>query len=176
MSPILAEGENPLGFLSQFGVEWQMLVSQGVSFAIVAAALYFAVFKPVMKAADERKRRIEQGLQDAQKAKEELANAKAEADKQTAEAAAQAAQILKEARDDAKRAQETAAREASAKAEEIRERANEQIERDKIKMREDLRGELSALVAEAAEAVVGEVLSDAQRGELARRAAGKLGK
>ena len=62
MSAIFAAGGNPLDFLTQFGVEWQLLVSQGVSFAIVAAALYRFVFKPVIAASDERKRRIEQGL------------------------------------------------------------------------------------------------------------------
>lgn len=81
MPAILASGGNPLGFLSQFGVEWQLLVSQGVSFAIVAAALYRFVFKPVIAASNERKAKIEQGLKDAEDAKQKLAKAQSEADK-----------------------------------------------------------------------------------------------
>ncbi len=176
MSAIFAAGGNPLDFLTQFGVEWQLLVSQGVSFAIVAAALYRFVFKPVIAASDERKRRIEQGLRDAEEAKAKLEHAREEADKLTAQATGEAAKILKSARDDAKETVERAAREASAKAAEIRERNDEQLERDKLRMKEELKGELSELVARAAESVVGKVLTDAQRGELAEIASKELKK
>ncbi len=176
MSVILAAGENPLSFLTQFGVEWQLLVSQAVSFAIVATALYWFVFKPVIAAADERKQKIEQGLKDASDAKQRLAQAEAEADKKTAEAVAEAAKILKSARDDAKETIENATREASAKAAEIRSRNDEQIELDRTRMKEELKGELSGLVAEAAEAVVGKILTDEQRGKLAELAVKELKK
>ena len=71
---------------------------------------------------------------------------------------------------------ERAALEASAKAAEIRERNDEQLERDKLRMKEELKGELSELVARAAESVVGKVLTDAQRGELADIASRELKK
>jgi len=176
MSCIFAAGENPLNFLTQFGVEWQLLVSQGVSFAIVAAALYWFVFKPVIAASNERKQKIEQGLADAEDAKRKLEQAQAEADKKSAEAAAEAAKILKSARDDAKETVENAAREAAAKAAEIRERNDEQLERDKLRMKDELKSELSGLVAEAAEAVVGKILTEQQRGELANLASKELKK
>ena len=97
MSAIFAAGGNPLNFLEQFGVEWQLLISQAVSFAIVATALYWFVFKPVISASDKRKQQIEQGLHDAEEAKRRLASAQAEADKKTAEAIAEASNILKSA-------------------------------------------------------------------------------
>ena len=43
-------------------------------------------------------------------------------------------------------------------------------------MKEELKGELSELVARAAESVVGKVLTDAQRGELAEIASKELKK
>ena len=73
MTNILAaagnDGSNPLEFLTQFGIEWQLLVSQGISFAIVAVALYYFVFKPVIKVSAERQQKIEQGLKDAEEAR-----------------------------------------------------------------------------------------------------------
>ena len=176
MSAIFAAGGNPLNFLEQFGVEWQLLISQGVSFLIVTTALYWFVFKPVIAMSDKRKQQIEQGLRDAEDAKERLASAQAEADKKTAEAIAEASQILKSARDDAKETIENAKREASAKAAEIRSRNEEQLERDKLKMKEELKSELSGLVAEATEAVIGKVLTDQQRSELASIASKELKK
>lgn len=176
MSAIFAAGGNPLNFLEQFGVEWQLLISQAVSFAIVATALYWFVFKPVISASDKRKQQIEQGLHDAEEAKRRLASAQAEADKKTAEAIAEASNILKSARDDAKETVENATREASAKVAEIRARNDEQLERDKQKMKEELKSELSGLVAEATEAVIGKVLTDQQRSELASLASKELKK
>ena len=71
---------------------------------------------------------------------------------------------------------ENAAREAAAKAAEIRERNDEQLERDKLRMKDELKSELSGLVAEAAEAVVGKILTEQQRGELANLASKELKK
>jgi len=176
MFSIIAAAGNPLDFLSQFGVEWRLLISQGLSFAIVTAALYKFVFKPVIAVSEKRRAAIEQGLRDAEAAKVKLANAQTEAAKQAAEAATEAAKILKDARDDARNAVEKAAAEASAKAAEIRDRNEQQLERDKLKMKEELKSELSELVAKAAEAVAGSVLTDAQRSQLAELAAKELKK
>ena len=176
MSAIFAAGGNPLNFLEQFGVEWQLLISQAISFVVVTTALYWFVFRPVIAASDKRKQQIEQGLRDAEQAKERLASAQAEADKKTAEAIAEASKILKSARDDAKETVENATREASAKVAEIRARNEEQLERDKLKLKEELKAELSGLVAQATEAVVGKVLTDQQRSELATIASEELKK
>ena len=96
MGTLIAAGGNPLEFLSQFGIEWRLLVSQGVSFAIVACALYYLAFKPVMAAADKRREKIEQGLKDAEEAAAKLANARMEAEKQTAEGEKVRAQAMAE--------------------------------------------------------------------------------
>ena len=45
---------------------------------------------------------------------------------------------------------------------------------EKLKMREDLKAELSGLVVKAAESVVGEILTQEQRGKLAELAAKKF--
>ncbi len=174
MQSIIADAGNPLSFLTEFGVEWQMLLSQALSFAIVASALYIFVFKPVIKASAERKQKIEQGLKDADDAKARLANAESEANTTISEASVEAAKILKQARDDAKATIEQSAAEANQKAAEIRAKAEEQIAKDKIKMKEELKAELSDLVVQATEATVAEVLTDAQRAQLAEIASRKL--
>ncbi len=174
MSAIFAAGGTPLSFLTQFGVEWQLLVSQALSFGIVAAALYFFVFKPVIAASTERQKKIEQGLRDADAAKARLSQAEDEAKAAISAASAEAAKILKQARDDAKAAVEKSAEEAAKKAAEIRAKSDEQLERDKAKMMSELKEELSVLVVQAAEAAVGEVLTDAQRSQLAEIAARKI--
>ena len=154
MHAIIATGESPLAFLTQFGVEWQLLISQAISFALVTAVLYYFAFKPVIAKAQERRQIIEKGLSDAENARKQLESSEAEASKRTIERAAE---------------------EAAAKAADIQARAEAQIEAEKLKMREDLKAELSGLVVKAAESVVGEILTQEQRGKLAELAAKKLG-
>ena len=175
MHAIIATGESPLAFLTQFGVEWQLLISQAISFALVTAVLYYFAFKPVIAKAQERRQIIEKGLSDAENARKQLESSEAEASKKLAQAALESSEILRRANDDAKRTIERAAEEAAAKAADIQARAEAQIEAEKLKMREDLKAELSGLVVKAAESVVGEILTQEQRGKLAELAAKKLG-
>lgn len=165
---------NPLEFLTQFGVEWRLLISQGVSFAIVATALYYFVFKPVIAVSQKRTAEIEQGLKDAEAARARLADAENEAKAQLQKTALEASQILERARDSAKKTVEDAAAEAARKAAQMRENAERQIALDKAQMKRELKEELSELVVKAAEATVSEVLTDEQRGKLAEIAAEKL--
>lgn len=174
MSALIAAGSNPLEFLTQFGIEWRLLVSQGVSFAIVACALYYLAFKPVMAAADRRREKIEKGLKDAEEAAAKLADAKAEADKKTAEAALEATRMLEAARADTKAAAEKAAAEAAAQAAEARRKSDEQLAQDRERMKRELRDELCALAARAAEEAVNGILTPEQRKRLDERAAEEL--
>ena len=171
---IIAESESPLGFLSQFDVEWQMLASQALSFAIVAAALYYFVFRPVIKTAQQRQDEIQKGLDDAKNAATALENAQKNADEKLAAAIAESAKILKQAREQAKETVDAAAAEAAARAAEIREKNEAQIQSDREKMKRQLRGELAEIAARAAEKAVAEILTDEQRARLSEAAAKKL--
>lgn len=53
-----------------FGIEWKLLLVQAVNFAIVLVALTYFLYKPVMKLLLERREKIAQGMQDAEKAAE----------------------------------------------------------------------------------------------------------
>ena len=114
MHAIIATGESPLAFLTQFGVEWQLLISQAISFALVTAVLYYFAFKPVIAKAQERRQIIEKGLSDAENARKQLESSEAEASKKLAQAALESSEILRRANDDAKRTIERAAEEAAA--------------------------------------------------------------
>ncbi len=170
----IATSESPLGFLSQFGVEWQMLISQGLSFAIVALALYWFVFRPVSKVASQRQQEIQKGLDDAKQAAQELKDAQKIADEKLGEAIAESAKMLKDARDEAKAVIERATEEANAKAAEIRQKSEAQLESDKARLKQELGAELAQLVAKAAKKAVDDILTDEQKAELANIAAKKL--
>src|SRR6266446_3852330 len=58
-----------------FGWNWQLFLSQVISFCIVALLLRRFAYKPILGVLEERRRRIEEGLINADKIKKELAEA-----------------------------------------------------------------------------------------------------
>src|SRR5579862_10045166 len=60
-----------------FGLDWHALVSNSISFCIVAAALYFLAYKRVLQVLEDRRQRIAEGLANADKIKAELARTEA---------------------------------------------------------------------------------------------------
>lgn len=55
-------------FFHQFGIEWQLLLSQFVNFILLLLILRFFVYKPLIKVFKERRDKIEQGLAKAEEA------------------------------------------------------------------------------------------------------------
>ncbi len=173
MNAIFAEG-NPLQFLADLGVEWPMLLGQGLSFALMAAALWYFVLRPVLKTAEERQAKIEQGLKDAQDAAARRAAAEEEARKKITQSAVEAAALLEKTRQDAAALIEGAKAQSAQAAAQIQKQAAEQIELDRKKMRDELRGEISQLVVKTTVKLVGEVLTPEQKSKLADLSAQKL--
>jgi F-type H+-transporting ATPase subunit b len=73
----------------QFGVDWPHFIAQCLSFIIVAGLLYKFAYKPVLGVLEERRRRIAEGLENADKIKKELATAQTKAHEIMAQANAQ---------------------------------------------------------------------------------------
>ena len=175
MNAIFASGgEGPLSFLSKFGVEWDILVSQGLMFAILAAVLYKFVFKPVMKTAEARQQKIEQGLEDARISREKLEQCEKECSQKISEAALEASSIIAKTRDDAKAMLDRAAADAAAKAGAALQDAKRDIAIEREKMKAELKAEIAALVVKTAESVLKEELDPQAKSKIARSAAAKL--
>ena len=171
---ILAADSNPLEFLTVFGVEWNFFFGQVLSFALMAAALYYFAIKPVMKVSGQRRAEIQKGLDDAAAAAESLKNAEENASRKIAEAAAEGAKIISKAKDDAKLLLEKAREQAAEDTARAIKEADGRIERECEKMRESFRGEIADLVTAATKKVIGEVLDEKTRSALAEISAKKL--
>lgn len=117
------------------GVDWKLLIAQGLNFGVVLGVLTFFVYRPLMRIMDERRQKIEKGLEDAARAEERLSEIASErkailrdADKEgrllieksEAKSKEYAALALKRTDEEAKRVLEEAMRSASrAKEEEL---------------------------------------------------------
>ena len=87
---------------SQLGLDWHLLLSQVVNFALLLIALRLFAYKPILKVLHDRRARIEEGLTKADEADRRLHEADAMKKQKIHEGEAQAMGILKKTETDAK--------------------------------------------------------------------------
>jgi F-type H+-transporting ATPase subunit b len=149
----------------QFGFQTQLFISQIVSFCIVAFALHRFAYKPILTVLEERRRKISEGLANAEKIKLELASAQTKAQEILTQAGAQGAKMIEEARAAAAKVQEVETQKAIAAANDIVAKARQASEAELVRMKAELRREVGRLVVATTAKVTGKVLSpeDQQR-------------
>src|SRR5438128_6599859 len=108
-----------------FGWNPWLFLSQVISFVIVALLLRRFAYKPTLAVLEERRRRIEEGLLNAEKIKKELAAAEQRYAEILAKANATAQKMIDEARESSSHLAERKEQEAIAAAEQILAKARE---------------------------------------------------
>jgi len=151
----------------RFGVDTPHLVSQIISFCIVAALLYFFAYKRILGVLEERRQRIAEGLANADKIKAELARTEAARQDVLNQANTQANKLIEEARAAAARVQEQETQKAIAAAEQIIAKAREAAAQDHARMMAELRREVGRLVVDTTSKVTGKVLTPDDQKRLA---------
>ncbi len=142
-----------------FHVDTPHLVSQIVSFLIVATLLRLFAYKPVLQVLEERRKRIADGLANADKIKAEVARTEASRQEILNQANVQANKLIEEARAAAARVQEQETQKAIAAAEQIMAKAREAAAADHDRMLTELRREVGRLVVDTTTKVTGKVLT-----------------
>jgi F-type H+-transporting ATPase subunit b len=174
VAPATNPAETIIQLFGSFGVDGPHLLIQLINFAILAFILYRFAIKPALGQMEERNRLIEKGLADAQAATQRLAEAQKASDAKLNAASDEAAKMLADARNAAKAAVEAAKAEATAAQTEVIAKAKAAIEADRVKMMNEVRGEVSRLVVETAAKVLEQNLDDAMRGRLNEAAVKQL--
>lgn len=148
-----------------FGVDWPHLISQILSFGIVAYALHRWAYKPILQVLEERRQHIAESLANAERIKEELAKTEAARKEILEKTNAQANRLIEEARAAAARVQEQETQKAVAAAEQIIAKAHEAANADHARMLAELKREVGKLVVQTTLKVTGKVLTieDQQR-------------
>jgi F-type H+-transporting ATPase subunit b len=152
---LVEEGAAETGF--QINFFW--VITQALSFLIFLAILYFAAFRRIGGVLEERRSRIEQGLQDAEQARRDREQAEAERAATLQEARREANEILTRAQKVAQETRDADITATKAELERMRERAATEIDAEKQRAIADLRAEVADLALRAAGRVVGETLT-----------------
>ena len=164
---LIADSAGPIENLRQTGLETGFslphLFAQTVAFLIVAGCLNQFAYKPVRNILEQRRRAIEEGIANAQKIKQEVADTEATRKTVIQKANNQASDIIAEATKAATLAKEEIIQKAETQAAEIVAKANTQAQQDIQRMRVELRNEIGSLVLLATQQLTGRVLTPADQ-------------
>ena len=157
-----------------FGFDTKIFLSQVVSFVIVALVLRQFAYKPILAVLEERRQRIAEGLLNAEKIKQQLAEAEQRHAEILAKANAQAQKMIDEARESSAHIAERKQQEAVVAAEQIMAKAREASAIEHEKVMTELKRELGRLVVNTTAKVTGKVLTPEDQRRLQDEAARQI--
>lgn len=114
-----------------FGINWKLLMVQGLNFALLLMALTYFLYKPVMNMLDERQKRIAEGVKTAQDAQKRLEDATHESESIVGSAAREAEGLVSAANKHAQEKQEEMLKAAEKQAQSIIADAQARAEEEK---------------------------------------------
>ncbi len=155
----------------------------GINLTLVGQMLTFLVFiwftkkfvwPPVMKAMEERRAKIADGLAAAERGQKALEEADAQVAERLREARQQASQIIEQAERRGSEIVEEAREEARQQGERILAQAQAEIEQETHRVRESLRGEVAAIALAGAQEILEKEIDPGSHRELLDKLASQL--
>ena len=143
----------------QFGLIFWMVVT----FITVLFILKKYAWKPILNALNEREKNIEEALNTAKKAKEEMAALKADNERLLNEARLERDKLLKEARETKESIIAEAKKKAQAEAQKILASTRETINNEKLAAINELKNQVAAMSIKIAEKIIRQELSNDEK-------------
>jgi len=152
--------------MDALGINLPGLITQLVSFAILFAALWMVLYKPISKAMRDRAKKIQDSLESADKAREEADSSREAMEKQISDARAEGQKMITGAKDIADRFKEEELAKAREEIKAEKERAAADIQRERDAAIDGLRREFASIVVDAAEKIVEKSLDESKHKDL----------
>ena len=146
--------------LEQTSVFASLIFWSFVSFGIFLFLLNKYAFPPILEILEERKRKIQGDIDDAERQKGEAQSLKEDLDRQLKAAHERSKEIVRLAESESKKIQEKTLRETEAKCKQMQDQSTQEIARSQEKLMSDIRGHLAELTIISAEKVLRKSLSD----------------
>lgn len=157
-----------------FGFTWPLFLSQLLSFIIVAVLLQKFAYKPILTVLEERRERIKEGLENADKIKKQLAEAEVRYQEILTKANGEAQKMLDEARASASALAERRTQQAIADAEQIIVKAQEATAIEHDRMLTELKREVGRLVLDTTSKVTGKILTPEDQRRISEETASQV--
>ena len=150
------------------------LVLQILNFIVLVLILAKYAYKPLLETMEERKRRIENDLVNAEQARAEATSMKAEYAAQLQEARKEAQAIIETAKQQAEAESQAQIKELRAQLVKEKELARQEIEREREKAMQQIRAEVVNLSVEVAAKLIGKEFSSTDNVALVEDTIAKL--
>ena len=173
-APTVTTGNPLVDIPNQFGLNAWGFVCQVIRFSIGAFVLWKFAYHPILTVLEERRKRIEDGLANAARVEQKLAEAQAGAAAIIAKANDAAGVLIEEARAAAKQVSEKENQRAVQQAGEIIQKAREAGEAEQKRLMAELKKELSRLIVETTARVTGKVLTAGDQKKITEEATREL--
>lgn len=145
-----------MDLLNKLGIDWRLLIAQIINFVILLLILKKFLYKPILKVLDDRSKKIDKSLKDAQKIESNLAEAKSEKEKEVLAGKMEANQIVEKAKEDSEKLKKEKVAETKKEIEKIIKEAKNEIKVEREEMVAGLRAELADLILLASGKLTGQ--------------------
>ena len=150
------------------------LLAQAIVMIVFVAICWRYIYPPILSVMQEREKKISDGLEAAKKADDSLEEAKLAFDKELNQAKAEAAEILEKANARASKIVSDASIKAESEAEKIMASAETAIENETNKAKEELRQQMSDIIIDTTQKILGDEISKEKHQEILKKAAKEL--
>ena len=144
--------------IGALGINLPGLLAQLIGFALLLVIMRMVAYKPILGMMDQRSQRIREGLEAAERMKEEAAQADVTVQKRLEEARQEGQGLIGQAQQIANRIQEEARQQAQTEGESLLARARNEIALERDEAIAQIRREFADLTIAAAEKVIGQSL------------------
>ena len=150
------------------------LLAQAVVMIVFVAICWRYVYPPILSVMQEREKKITEGLEAAKKADDSLEEAKLAFEKELNQAKTEAAEILEKANNRASKIVSDATSKAEVEAEKIMASAATNIENETNKAKEELRQQMSDIIIDTTQKILGDEISKEKHEDILKKAADNL--
>lgn len=137
-----------------FGINWKLLLVQGVNFGILIFVLYRYLYKPVLAMVDARREKIIRAIHDAEKSEMELGLAESERKRIIREATLKGDELIDNAKVRAEADAHIAMKDAHRKAVHLLNEAERRVKREHDEMMQNAEREVARLAVLSAEKIL----------------------
>ncbi|GIV96527.1 MAG: ATP synthase subunit b [Herpetosiphonaceae bacterium] len=162
--------------MENLGINVQLLISQIINFGLLAFLLYKFLYNPILNALNERTRRIQESIENAEQVKQQLQRARQDYDAQLAEARREAQSIIAQATERAKAQEQELVAEARERVARMEAEARERLEQERQQLLRNLQSEIADLVTRTASVVVRQQLDPKVHQKLIEESIQQLGR
>lgn len=156
--------------IQALGIDWRILLAQFLNFAILIFVLWRFAYKPIFKFLEERRKKIEDGIKNAEQISQKMIEMKEEERAIVIGAKKEALNLINEAKENAEKRGDEMIKKAQEEALAVISKERDKFNQEKVEIFKEMRNNLSELVVLAVEKVIEEKMSGEKDEEIIRKA------